>query len=106
MSAPARSAVTAVELLPLAEAALPRYLAELAELVAVDSGSYSPHGVNRVADLLTTRLHGLGFTVERTRPDPGHGAPVGDVLVARRTGRLTAAAGGRRILLAGHMDTV
>ncbi|MFE3392578.1 M20/M25/M40 family metallo-hydrolase [Kitasatospora indigofera] len=106
MSAPARSAVTAVELLPLAEAALPRYLAELAELVAVDSGSYSPHGVNRVADLLATRLHGLGFTVERTRPDPEQGPPVGDVLVARRTGRLTAAAGGRRILLAGHMDTV
>ncbi|MFC9325719.1 M20/M25/M40 family metallo-hydrolase [Kitasatospora sp. NPDC057015] len=106
MSAPARSAVTAAELLPLAEAALPRYLADLAELVAVDSGSYSPHGVNRVADLLVTRLHGLGFTIERTRPDPEQGPPVGDVLVARRAGGLTAAAGGRRILLAGHMDTV
>lgn len=106
MSAPARSAVTAVELLPLAEAALPRYLADLAELVAVDSGSYSPHGVNRVADLLATRLHGLGFTVERTSPAPGKGAPVGDVLVARRAGRTAASAGGKRILLAGHMDTV
>ncbi|GAA2744025.1 M20 family metallopeptidase [Kitasatospora cinereorecta] len=108
MSAPARpaAAFSAPALLPLAENLTDRYLADLAELVAIDSGSHSPAGVNRVADRLEARLRGIGLAVERIRPDPVHGRPVGDVLVARRSGRLTAADGGRRILLAGHMDTV
>jgi glutamate carboxypeptidase len=99
-------AFSAPALLPLAEHLTDRYLTDLADLVSIDSGSYSADGVSRVADWLEFRLHELGLTVERIRPDPVHGRPVGDVLVARRAGRLRAEDGGRRVLLAGHMDTV
>ncbi|MFD3326692.1 M20 family metallopeptidase [Streptomyces sp. NPDC058701] len=82
------------------------YLADLSALVAIDSGSYNPDGINRVAAWFEARLQRIGFTTERTAL-PGHrGRALGDVLVARKQGSLPAAAGGRRILLAGHMDTV
>ncbi|MGW2714731.1 M20/M25/M40 family metallo-hydrolase, partial [Streptomyces sp. NPDC001356] len=94
-------------LLAHARASLPRYLEELGQLVRVDSGSYSPHGINQVADWVEGRLRRLGFAVERlsggTLPT---GQRSGDILVARRAGALAAADGARRILLAGHMDTV
>ncbi|MEU0087477.1 M20 family metallopeptidase [Streptomyces sp. NPDC006274] len=86
---------------------IPRFLDDLAELVDIDSGSYSPDGVNRVADRVQHRLSGLGFTVERIPLPPGAGGQrFGDVLVARRSGSLTTAQGGRRVLIAAHMDTV
>ncbi|MDH6137770.1 glutamate carboxypeptidase [Kitasatospora sp. MAA4] len=109
MSAPTRQprpAGAAAALLPLAQARYPQYLADLAELVAVDSGSYSPGGVNRVGDWVAVRLRTLGFTVERIVLPLAHGRPVGDVVLARRTGALPAEAGGRRILLVAHLDTV
>lgn len=93
-------------LLPYAQVLLPRYLTDLAALVAIDSGSYSPAGVNRVADWTQDRLLRLGFAVERTSPAPAHAHPVGDVLIARKPGRLPVAEGGRRVLLVAHMDTV
>ncbi|WP_441248837.1 M20 family metallopeptidase [Kitasatospora sp. McL0602] len=93
-------------LLALAEQRLGSYLDGLAELVAIDSGSYTPDGVNRVADWTAARLAALGFRVERIAVPPAHGHRSGDVLVARRSGSLPVADGGRRILLAAHMDTV
>jgi glutamate carboxypeptidase len=93
-------------LLSSARARQPRYLSDLAELVAIDSGSYSPHGVNKVADWVASRLAELGFAVERVQLPDAQGHAVGDTLVARKPGRLTEGAGGRRILLAAHMDTV
>ncbi|MFD0319152.1 M20/M25/M40 family metallo-hydrolase [Streptomyces flavalbus] len=93
--------------LALARDRLPRFLDDLAELVGVDSGSHSPDGVNRVAALLATRLDALGFDVERVPlPDGADGQRFGDALLARKAGSLTAARGGRRVLLLGHMDTV
>ncbi|MEU2632769.1 M20/M25/M40 family metallo-hydrolase, partial [Kitasatospora sp. NPDC007106] len=113
MSAPAgqapttdRSPVGAAVLLAAAEAALPPYLAELAELVALDSGSYSPEGVNRVADWVEQRLDRIGFATERIPTRLPDGRPCGDVLVGRLAGTLPAADGGARIVLVGHMDTV
>lgn len=112
MSAPAgrtpaaTGPLDAAALLPLAQARLPRYLADLATLVAVDSGSHSPDGVNQVAEWLAARLRSLGFTTERIALTPVHGHPVGDVLLARRPGAVPTGAGGQRILLAAHMDTV
>ncbi|GAA2936857.1 M20 family metallopeptidase [Streptomyces enissocaesilis] len=107
MTAPSRQRPRAVALLPYAEERLGRFLSDLAELVAVDSGSYSPSGVNRVADWTAARLAAIGFTVERVTPArTADGRQTGDVLVARKTGRLSAGAGGRRILLVAHMDTV
>ncbi|WP_432119502.1 M20/M25/M40 family metallo-hydrolase [Streptomyces sp. bgisy032] len=113
MNAPARQRPRPAELLGTARSRLQRYLDDLAALVAVDSGSYSPAGVNAVADWVQARLESLGFAVERIRPHAGAGSRpdtpalvTGDVLVARKAGRLAEADGGRRILLAAHMDTV
>ena len=47
------------------EAQLPRYLAELASLVNVDCGSYTPEGVNRVAGFCAEALSAMGASVER-----------------------------------------
>ncbi|MFD3805528.1 M20 family metallopeptidase [Streptomyces sp. NPDC058611] len=108
MSAPAGQQVSAsAVLLPHAQRHLPSYLRDLAHLVSIDSGSYSPQGVNRVADWVQDRLERIGFTTERfTTSAVGGGPATGDTLVARRRGRLGVAEGGRRILLAAHMDTV
>ncbi|MGW4389353.1 M20 family metallopeptidase [Streptomyces sp. NPDC004685] len=106
MSAPPRQRPLDEALLALSHAHQARYLEELAELVAIDSGSYSADGVNRVADLVRARLERLDFSVERVPLPPAHGHRTGDVLIGRRQGRLAVADGGRRLLLAAHMDTV
>ncbi|MFD7534743.1 M20/M25/M40 family metallo-hydrolase [Streptomyces sp. NPDC059819] len=107
MSAPVAGRPTTDRLLAHARGALPRFLTELSHLVGVDSGSYNADGVNRVGDWLESRMRCLDFAVERL---PGgtltSGRRAGDILVARRAGSLPQIDGGRRILLAGHMDTV
>jgi glutamate carboxypeptidase len=83
------------------QARLPRYLAELESLVNIDCGSYTPEGVNRVADHVADALHGLGASVERLGHAPEPGAyQLGDLVIGRVEGD------GPRILLIGHMDTV
>ncbi|MEP6680975.1 MAG: M20 family metallopeptidase [Chloroflexota bacterium] len=77
------------------EGQLTRYLAELEALVSIDCGSYTPAGVNRVADFCTDALAALGATVERI---PAEG--LGDLVIGRLAGE------GPRILIIGHMDTV
>ena len=82
-------------------ARLPRFEEELRELVGIDCGSYSPAGVNRVADRVAGILEGLGATVERRHHAPAAGeAQLGDLVIGRLTGT------GPRLLLIGHMDTV
>jgi glutamate carboxypeptidase len=81
------------------EADLPAYLADLETLVGIDCGSYTPEGVNRVADIVEAFWRGLGAEVDR-RPDPE--GRYGDTIVATMTGP----ASGPRVLLIGHMDTV
>ena len=83
------------------ESALPDTLADLETLVNIDCGSYTPEGVNRVADLVADRMTALGMALERRRHEPRDGeAQLGDLLVGRLAGR------GPRLLLIGHMDTV
>ncbi|MGH2380153.1 MAG: M20 family metallopeptidase [Candidatus Limnocylindria bacterium] len=83
------------------EEAHPVFLRELAELVNIDCGSYTPDGVNRVADAVGTTMTELGFDVERMAHHPDDGRPqLGDLLIGRYAGR------GPRLLLIGHMDTV
>lgn len=78
-----------------------RYLAELESLVNLDCGSYTPDGVNLVADHCTDALAALGATVERTSHSPHDGeAQLGDLVIGRLAGE------GPRLLLIGHMDTV
>ncbi|WP_073918481.1 M20 family metallopeptidase [Streptomyces sp. CB02009] len=106
MSAPPRGRLAA-DLLDHARTLQPRYLRDLEHLVSIDSGSYTPRGVNQVADWVQNRLTDTGFTVERvTFPPDRHGSQAGDALVARKKGALAEPDGGKRILLAAHMDTV
>src|SRR6187551_1681261 len=58
---------------------LPAFLDDLRELVDIDCGSYTPEGVNRVADWAVEFLGALGASVER-RPDSD--ARLGDTVVA------------------------
>ena len=82
-------------------ARLPQYLGELEQLVSIDCGSYTPDGVNRVADHVADALGALGATVERRRHEPDDDRPqLGDLVVGRLDGD------GPRLLLIGHMDTV
>jgi glutamate carboxypeptidase len=82
------------------EAGLPAFLADLERLCNVDCGSYSPAGVNEIADWVAADLGGLGARVER-RPDTS--GRYGDTVIGTIDGRPGA---GPRILLIGHMDTV
>jgi glutamate carboxypeptidase len=77
------------------EAQLPRYLAELASLVNVDCGSYTPDGVNQIAGFCADAFSAMGATFERV---PAEG--LGDLVIGRLPGD------GPRLLLIGHMDTV
>jgi glutamate carboxypeptidase len=85
----------------IVDARLPRFLAELETMVNIDCGSYTPDGVNRIADLVADALRAEGADVERIPHRPADGAPqLGDLVIGRIAGE------GRRILLIGHMDTV
>src|SRR3990172_11106569 len=78
-----------------------RFLVELESLVNIDCGSYTPAGVNRVADFVTTQLVDLGATVERIPHRPAEGeAQLGDLVIGRLAGT------GPRPLGIGHIDTV
>jgi glutamate carboxypeptidase len=89
------------ELRRTVEGRLPRFMAELETLVNIDCGSYTPDGVNRIADAVVASLSELGAEVERLSHDPEADAqPLGDLVVGRIAGT------GPRLLLIGHMDTV
>jgi glutamate carboxypeptidase len=78
-----------------------RFVDELAGLVNVDCGSYTPAGINRVADAVGASLTELGASIERIlhRPDEGE-RQLGDLVIGRLAGS------GPRLLIIGHMDTV
>ena len=85
----------------IVDARLPRFLAELESLVNIDCGSYTPEGVNRVADVVAKALGELGASIERLAHQPAEGrAKLGDLVIGRLAGD------GPRLLLIGHMDTV
>ena len=85
----------------IVDARLPRFLSELETLVNIDCGSYTPDGVNRVADVVTDALEQLGAKVERIAHQPAEGRQqLGDLVIGRLSGD------GPRLLLIGHMDTV
>jgi glutamate carboxypeptidase len=65
----------------------------------IDCGSYTPAGVNQIGDLVAAELAGMGAAVDR-RADPN--GRYGDTVI----GTFAGAAGGPRVLLIGHMDTV
>jgi glutamate carboxypeptidase len=96
------SAVDVSALRPLVASSSEAFVDDLRTMVNVDCGSYTPSGVNRIADLCEERFGAGGWAVERTPHAPeGNEPQLGDLVVGRLAG-----GGGARILLVGHMDTV
>lgn len=81
-----------------AEHSMDAYLADLAAIVNIDSGTYTRAGVNRVGAYLAGRFQEWGFDTRFERQ-----AEYGDHLVATRRG---SNPGGPRLLFIGHIDTV
>jgi glutamate carboxypeptidase len=74
----------------------------LEEMVNIDSGSYTPDGVNHVVDLCEARFRTHGWSVERIPHRPAADEhQLGDLLIGRLEG-----SGGPRVLMIGHTDTV
>jgi glutamate carboxypeptidase len=82
------------------ETELPAFVADLERLTSIDCGSYTPAGVNRVADWVTAFLEDIGAKIDRRTDLEGR---YGDTVIATLDGRPGA---GPRVLLIGHMDTV
>jgi glutamate carboxypeptidase len=80
----------------------PAYLADLARLVNTDCGSYTPDGVDEIGRFVAAFMAEHGATVE-VRPDPASSR--GATVIGTWDGP-RGTAGGPRILLIGHMDTV
>jgi glutamate carboxypeptidase len=83
------------------------FIAQLADLVGIDSGTGDIAGVARVGERVARTLAGLGFQVEpagpfATIPSGGDSSSTATAVVARRVGREP----GPRILVVGHLDTV
>lgn len=78
------------------------YLDALREMVNVDCGSYTPEGVNVIADACAERFGAGAWAVDRIPHRPTEGEEqLGDLLVGRLSG-----GGGPRVLMIGHTDTV
>jgi glutamate carboxypeptidase len=78
------------------------FVAALEQMVNVDCGSFTPEGVNEIADLCQARFEAGDWKVERMIHEPAEGeARLGDLVVGRLEG-----SGGPRVLMVGHMDTV
>jgi len=78
------------------------FVEALAEMVNIDCGSYTPDGVNQIADLCEARFRTHGWSVERIPHHPAGGEQqLGDLLIGRLEGT-----GGARVLMIGHTDTV
>jgi glutamate carboxypeptidase len=79
----------------------------LKDLVSIESGSGDREGLDRISDLIATRLKALGGKVEFIEPGADvyrmHDTPpkIGRMVHARYEGR-----GTKKILLIAHMDTV
>lgn len=74
----------------------------LRAMVNVDCGSYTPEGVNAIADQCQLRFEKAGWAVERRRHQPADGDQrLGDLVVGRVEGT-----GRTRVLMIGHTDTV
>ena len=101
--APYTPRVDAGTLRDIAEGRYEEFVDALEAMVNVDCGSYTPAGVNVIADLCEQRFRAHGWEVERRRHQPaGDGeTQLGDLLIGRLRG-----AGDPNVLLVGHMDTV
>jgi len=100
----AGATVSIPDLLGQANERVDAFVDELRSMVDIDCGSYTPDGVNRIADAMARRFESEGWSIERRRHEPPEDEPqLGDLLIGRVEG---ANPSGRTVLLVGHMDTV
>jgi glutamate carboxypeptidase len=91
-----------VSLRDLAARRYDEFVRVLEQMVNVDCGSYTPAGVNAVADIVEPRFRHKGWELERRAHVPQGGEPqLGDLLIGTLRG-----SGGLKVLLVGHTDTV
>lgn len=81
-----------------AEQNMPAFLDDLKALVNIDSGTFTKQGIDRAGAYLRERFGDFGFSTSIDRQ-----AEYGDHLIATHIGQH---AGGPRLLLLGHIDTV
>ncbi len=81
-----------------AEKVMDTYLNDLKTIVNIDSGTFTKAGIDRVGAYLQERFQEFSFSTRFDRQEY-----YGDHLIATHTGKT---AGGPRILLIGHIDTV
>ncbi len=87
---------------PIAARRYDDFVDALREMVNVDCGSYTPDGVNVIADICRKRFEAGGWRDERIPHRAVEGEPrLGDLVIGRLDG-----AGGPRVLMIGHTDTV
>ena len=84
------------------------FIDTLKDIVSIESGSGDREGLDRIADVIASRLKALGGAVEFIEPDPADiyrmadtPKQIGKMVRARFTGT-----GAKKILLIAHMDTV
>ena len=93
----------ATEVRTLVERRFDEYLETLRQMVDIDCGTFTPEGVNRIADRCEKEFATAGFEVDRRphRPQSEGDERLGDLLIGSFEGQ-----GRTRVLLIGHMDTV
>ncbi|MBI4260820.1 MAG: M20 family metallopeptidase [Actinobacteria bacterium] len=80
------------------------FVEALEAMVNVDCGSFTPDGVNAIADACEERFREGGWEVRRIPHEPSGGGPrLGDLVVGTLPG---GDPHGSALLLVGHMDTV
>jgi len=78
------------------------FVEALRAMVDIDCGSFTPEGVNAIAEMCLDRFEAGGWKAERIPHVPAEGEPrLGDLVIGRLEG-----SGGPRVLMIGHTDTV
>ena len=94
--------------LSLAQKEKPAFLSTLKELTAIESGSREPEELDKIANLLASKLRALGGKVELVEPVEADTHRLSDT--PDKIGKMVRATftgtGTRKILLLAHMDTV
>jgi glutamate carboxypeptidase len=100
--APILRPVDPQELQRIAARRYDEFVEDLRAMVNVDCGSFTPEGVNHIADQCQARFEAGKWKVDRIPHVPtGADLQLGDLVIGRLDG-----AGGPRVLMIGHTDTV
>jgi len=92
--------------LALARQEKPALLDTLKDLVSIESGSRDIEGLDRLADLIATRLKGLGGQVELVEPSDVYKMEDTPEKIGKMVRATFTGSGTKKILLIAHMDTV